>query len=151
MGFCNRQCNFPRQLTTDSIGRVFISDRLNDRIYILLDLDLNHLRNVTHQSILRPYDVKVSRDRLYVLCPYDNPCLHVLTIGGDKLQASLPYYQWRRNGSVRTYILFRLDPLNNFVLCDYKSNSLHVFLKRATTYIGEPLQMNQFEHTVEPR
>ena len=30
-------------------------------------------------------DVKVSHDRLYVLCPCNNPCMHVLTLEGDKL------------------------------------------------------------------
>ena len=52
------QFNSPQQLTTDLIGRVFIADRFNDRICIH-DPDLNHLRNITHQSTSRPSDVKV--------------------------------------------------------------------------------------------
>ena len=31
-----------------------------------------------------PLDVKVSRDRLYVLCADNNPCMHVLTLEGNK-------------------------------------------------------------------
>ena len=93
-GSNNGQLRDPRQLTTDPNGRVFIADCGNDRICIH-DPDLNHLRNITLQS--GPYDVKVSRDRLYVLCPHDNPCLLVLTLEGDKL--------CRRNGCDAPFLL----------------------------------------------
>ena len=33
------------------------------------------------------YDVKVSRDRLYVLCPLDSLSMNVLTLKGDKLHS----------------------------------------------------------------
>ena len=51
-GSNNRQFKSPCQLTTDSIGRVFIADYDNARICIH-DLDLNHLRNITHESMSR--------------------------------------------------------------------------------------------------
>ena len=73
-GSNNGQCKHPTQLTTDPIGRVFTADCYNNRICIH-DPDLNHLRNITHQSMSPPYDVKVSRDRLYVLCPDDLVCV----------------------------------------------------------------------------
>ena len=85
-GSNNGQFDYPRQLTIDPIGRVFIADSFNKRICIH-DPDLNHLRNITHQSMSLPRDVKVSRDRLYVLCEYNNPCLHILTREGDKLHS----------------------------------------------------------------
>ncbi|KAI6646777.1 RING finger protein nhl-1-like, partial [Oopsacas minuta] len=85
-GSNNGQFKYPRQLTTDPIGHVFIADTDNNRISIH-DTDLNHLRNITHQSMSGPVDVKVSRDRVYVLCPYNNPCMHVLTLEGDKLHS----------------------------------------------------------------
>ena len=122
-GSNNGQFNYPSQLTTDPIGRVFIADTANDRICIH-DPDLNHLRNITHQSMPRPYDVKVSRDRIYVLCHNDNPCLHVLTLEGDILHSFI-------NCGVGIDVLdpgfFCLDPLNNFVLSDCKSHSIRVF------------------------
>ena len=82
----NGQFRFPRQLTTDPIGRVLIADSDNDRICIH-DPDLNPLRNVTHQSMSGPSDVKISRDRIYALCRDNNQCLHVLTLEGDKLHS----------------------------------------------------------------
>ena len=65
-GLNNGQFDSPTQLTIDPIGRVFIADSYNDRICIH-DPNLNHLHNITHQFMSLPYDVKVSRNRLYVL------------------------------------------------------------------------------------
>ena len=62
-GSDNGQFRYPRQLTTDPIGRVFIADIGNNRICIH-DPDLNHLRNITHESMSQPLDVKVSRNCL---------------------------------------------------------------------------------------
>ena len=122
-GSNNGQFKYPHQLTTDPIGRVFIADSHNDRICIH-DPDLNHLRNITHQSMLEPSDVKVSRDRLYVLCPDNNPCMHVLTLEGDKLHSLIT----RGEGmDVLNPQFFCLDSLNNFVLSDEDSHSIRVF------------------------
>ena len=122
-GSNNGQFKYPRQLTTDPIGRVFIADNHNNRICIH-DPDLNHLRNITHPSMSRPSDVKVSRNRLYVLCPVNNPCLHVLTLEGDKLHSLITR---GRGMDVLGPEFFCLDPLNNFVISDRKSHSIRVF------------------------
>ena len=86
MGSNNGKFVCPSQLTTDPIGRVFIADTNNHRIYIY-DANLNHLRNITHKSMLRPFDVKILRDRLLILCPYNYRCILVLTLEGDKLHS----------------------------------------------------------------
>ena len=122
-GSNNGHFNSPVQLTTDPIGRVFIADYGNHRICIH-DPDLNHLRNITHQFMSGPCDVKVSRDRLYVLCPINNPCLHVLTLEGDKLQSLITCGE--EMDVLRPYF-FCLDPLNNFVFSDHESHSIRVF------------------------
>ena len=122
-GSNNGQFKSPRQLTTDFIGRVFIADCSNNRICIH-DPDLNHLRNITHQSISRPYDVKVSRDWLYVLCPRNNPCMIVLTLEGDMLHSLIT----RGEGMDLSHPhFFCLDHLNNFVLSDSMSHLIRVF------------------------
>ena len=113
----------PRQLTTDLIGRVFITDSENNRI-CMHDPDLNHLRNITLPSMSLPFDVKLSRDRLYVLCPYSNPCLLVLTLEGDKLHSLITCGD---RMDVLEPWFFCLDPLNNFVLSDSDSHSIRVF------------------------
>ena len=122
-GSNNEQFSCPQQLTTDPIGRVFIADNGNRRICIH-DLDLNHLRNITHLSMPSPTDVKVSRDRLYALCPRNNPCMLVLTLEGDKLHSLITCGEGM---DVLRPHFFCLDPLNNFVLSDYWSHSIRVF------------------------
>ncbi|KAI6658595.1 NHL repeat containing protein [Oopsacas minuta] len=122
-GSNNGQFNNPRQLTTDPIGHVFIADQLNHRISIH-DTDLNHLRNITHQSMTQPFDVKVSRDRVYVLCINDNPCMHVLTLEGDKLHSLITC---GLGMDVLCPVFFCLDSLNNFVISDRYSHSIRVF------------------------
>ena len=122
-GSNNGQFNYPRQLTTDPIGCVFIADTHNNRICIH-DPDLNHLRNITLPSMSQPYDVKVSHDRLYILCPNNNPCLLVLTLEGDKLHCLITC--GKGMDVLRPYFIC-LDPLNNFVISDYDSNSIRVF------------------------
>ena len=122
-GSNNGQFADPSQLTTDPIGRVFIADNGNNRICIH-NPDLNHLRNITLQSMSYPFDVKVSRDRLYVLCPDGNPCLLVLTLEGDKLHSLITCGEGM---DVLSPLFFCLDPLNNFILSYYNSHSIRVF------------------------
>ena len=121
-GSNNGQFDLPCQLTTDAIGCVFIADIYNDRICIH-DPDLNHLRNITHESMSEPSHVKVLRDRLYVLCPSDSPCMHVLTLEGDKLHSLITC----REGKAVFRPYFCLDSRDNFVICDYWSHSIRVF------------------------
>ena len=68
--------------------------------------------------------VKLSRDRLYVLCPRKNPCMLILTLEGDKLHSLIAH---GRGTDVFEACFFCLDPLNNFVLSDFKSHSIRVF------------------------
>ena len=121
-GSDNGQFDAPYQLTTDPIGRVFIADTGNNRICIH-DPDLKHLRNITHQSISRPFDLTVSRDRLYVMCLCNNPCLNVLTLEGQ-LQSFILYADGM---DVLAPFFFCLDHLNNIVISDYLSHSIRVF------------------------
>ena len=122
-GSNNGQFNNPRQLTTDPNGRVLIADYCNHRICIY-NPDLNHLRNISLDSMSLPFDVKVLRDCMYVLCPDDNPCMHVLTLEGDMLHS---FITCGEEIDVIAPFFFCLDPLNNFVTSNFKSHSIHVF------------------------
>ena len=81
-------------------------------------------RELSYFPLSRPWDVKVSRDRLYVLCPNDNPCLLVLTLEGDKLHS---FITCGEGMDVLGPLFFSLDLLNNFILSDWESHSIRVF------------------------
>ena len=115
-GSNNGRFKYPGYLTTDPIGRVFIPDSGNHRICIH-DPNLNHLRNITHRSMSRPIGVKMSRDRLYVLCVHKNPCVLVLTLEGYKLHSFIT-----RGGGY-----FCLDPFSKIFICDYETHSINIF------------------------
>ena len=110
------QFRTPRQLTTDSIGCVFLLNTHNDRICIH-DPDLNLLRYITIRFGSGPSDVKVSRDLLYILSPFSNPCIQVLTLEGDKLYSLI---RCGEGNDVLDPQVLCLDPLNNFIISDYR-------------------------------
>ena len=122
-GSNNGEFNCPRQLTTDPSGCVFIADSDNHRICVL-DTELNHQRNITHQAISRPYDVTVSHERIYVLCRRNNPCMLVLSLEGDMLHSLIS----RGEGmDVLLPLFFCLDANSNFVISDKGTHSIRVF------------------------
>ena len=122
-GSNNGEFQYPRQLTTDPNGHVYVADSGNNRICVL-DTDLHHMRNITHQSILKPYDLKLSHDRIYLLCPYKNPCMLVLSIEGDMLHSLIS----RGEGmDVLNPLFFCLDRNNNFVISDIETHCIRVF------------------------
>ena len=122
-GSNNGEFKHPRQLTTDPNGQVFIADCINNRI-CELDTDLNHLRNITHQSISKPFEVKLSHNRIYVLCPGRNPCMLVLSLEGDMLHSLISCGEGM---DVLKPWFFCLDPNNNFVITDRDTHSIRVF------------------------
>ena len=61
-------------------------DTNNDRIQIL-DYSLNPIREVTHPSMHRPRDVKLTTEDMYVLSLGDSPCMHVFNHTGHKIHS----------------------------------------------------------------
>ena len=121
-GSNNGQFNYPSQLTTDIIGRVFIPDTENNRIFIY-DPDLNHFRTITHQSMSEPFDVTVSGDCLYVLCQDGFSYIQVLTLEGDELHSFITCREVMDGLGAYS---FCFDHLNNIVISDIKSHSIRV-------------------------
>ena len=122
-GSNNGEFKYPRQLTTDPNGHVYVADAENHRICVL-DTDLHHMRNITHQSISQPHDIKLSHDRIYVLCPGKNPCMLVLSIEGDMLHSLISRGQGM---DVLIPWFFCLDRNNNIVISDRGTHCIRVF------------------------
>ena len=122
-GLNNGQFNHPSQITTDPNGDLFITDCRNNRICIH-DADLNHICNITHESMSLPAGIKISRDCLYVLCQRNSPCMHVLTLEGHILRSFIN----RKQGMYDLCpFFFCFDSVNNLVIRDYACHLIGVF------------------------
>ena len=105
----------------DPIGRVFMSDYRNKSICVF-DANLTYIYSINNRYISERF--RVSRDRLYILCHRNNPCMHILTLEGEKLHSII----LREEGmDVIDPLFFCLDPLYNIVLSEYWGDLVRVF------------------------
>ena len=109
------QFKYPRGLTVSTNGDVFVADRSNHRIQILDD-SLHFQREITHQRMQYPCDVKLTPDEVYVLC--NNRYIYVLTYTGNMIRSFniQPGYNF-----LITYF-FCLDAEQNIIVRDWYNN-----------------------------
>ena len=120
-----REFNCPRYLTITTDRSVLVADCNNNRI-VVMDTDLKHERFITHQTMTRPADVKVSNNKLYVLSIRDSPCLHVFSLTGEKIR-SIITRDYEGNPQVRRCFSFCLDKKQNILMPDTHTGSIMVF------------------------
>ena len=114
-------------LTVSTDGDVFVADRNNHRIKIL-DQSLRFKRHVTHQSMKKPRDVKLTRDEMYVLCD-SSPCILVLSHAGQLTRSLVT----RGDGMQVSYAeFFCLDAEQNLLISDYRAHDVKIFSKDGT-------------------
>ena len=117
--------NFPHGLTVSTNGDVFVADCSNNRIQILDD-SLHFQREITHQTMEYPHDVKLTPDEVYVLCR--NSHIHVLTYTGNMIRSfnTLPGY----NIFIATF--FCLDAEQNIIVVAWYSDNIKILTKEGT-------------------
>ena len=116
-----------RQLAVSTNGDVFVTDYNNNRIQIL-NSDLYYLRHISHLSMLRPRDIKLTPVEVFVLCQ-SSPCVSVFSYSGDLLRSLIT----RGIGmQVRDPLFFSLDSDCNLLLSDTSSSQIEIFSKEAT-------------------
>ena len=106
-------------------GYVYVADCDNNRIAVM-STELQHSNNITHQTMTRPYHVKVNNNKIYVLSDTDSPCLHVFSLTGEKIR-SLITRDGDGNAQVRRCISFCLDKKLNILMADYGADNIKVF------------------------
>ena len=126
-GSSNKQLHFPHGLTVSTDGNVFVADHNNHRIKIL-DQSLRFKRHVTHQSMMYPQDVKLTRDEMYVLCS-SSPCVLVLSHAGKTTRSLVT-----RGDGMQVYKaeFFCLDAEQNLLLSDLGAHDVKIFSKDGT-------------------
>ena len=113
----------PNQISISTNGDVYIADRDNNRIQIL-DSSLHPIREVTHPSMHRPYDLKFATEEMYVLCPEDSPCVHVFTHTGQKTRSLITC---GGRMQVSSPLFFCLDVKRNLFISDYRDHQIKIF------------------------
>ena len=117
------QFDAPRQLAISPNGDVYVADVYNNRIQIL-DYSLNPIRKVTHPSIHRPYDVKLTTEEMYVITPDDSPCVHVFTHTGHKIRSLITCGEGMQ---VSCPLFFCLDVKENLFISDFQEHQIKMF------------------------
>ena len=129
------QFDYPQGLTVSPNGDVFVADSGNNRIQVLDD-SLHFQRLVTHETMERPRDVKLTPDEVYVLCDV-SPCVLVFSHAGEKIR-SLVTRGWV--SQIRSEFLFCLDKKQNLLISDVGNDQVRIFSKEGTHLhsIGQP-------------
>ena len=121
------QFNGPHGLTVSTNGDVFVADCSNHRIQILDD-SLHFQREITHQTMKHPCDVKLTPDEVYVLCPV-SPCIIVFSHAGEKLRQLITQGYGMQ---IRSAHFFCLDRKQNLLISDWSNDEVRIFTKDGT-------------------
>ena len=116
----------PRGLTVSANGDVFVADCFNNRVQIL-DSELRYQRQLSHDSMTQPYDVRLTSDEVYILSIKDSSCLHVFSHDGDKIRSLITC--GGRGMKVCCPSFLCLDSKENFIISDYNVGQVKVFSK----------------------
>ena len=126
-GSSDEQLNYPKGITVSTDGDVYVADCFNHRIKIL-DPSLRFKRHVTHQSMKKPRDVKLTRDEMYVLCD-DSLCVLVFSHAGEMTRSLVTR---GRGMQVSSALFFCLDAQQNLLISDEGAHDVKIFSKDGT-------------------
>ena len=118
------QFKIPKQLTVSTDGDIFITDRNNNRIQIL-DSNLRYRRCISHKSMLRPCDVKLTPNEVYVLCRA-NPCVHIFSYSGEKIRSLITC---GARMQITAPSIFCLDLNQDLIITDLGTHQIKFFSK----------------------
>ena len=135
-GTGEEEFNSPYQLAVSIHGDILLADCLNHRIKII-NRFLKYKSHISHYSMTRPCDVKLTPVSVYVLSSEDSPCVHVFSYTGEKIRSLITS---RSIGTqVVSPICFCLDADENLIICDNWVGEVKIFSKKGTLLhvIGE--------------
>ena len=125
--------NYPLRLAVSIHGDhgVFVTDCMNDRIKIinpLTPLKFQKFQNhISHCSMTRPCDVKLTPVSVYVLSEADPACAHIFSYTREKIRSLIT---GRGIGKqVVSPSCFCIDAEENLIICDYSTHQVKVFSK----------------------
>ena len=116
------QLNYPRGLSIDYNGDVYVADCSNHRVSVF-SKDLNFLKHLFTQQLRYPRDVKVTPNSVVVLDGSPN-CIHFFSRSGALLRSCVTQ---REDGMVCGPWFFCLDPAGNILITDCYSHNVKIF------------------------
>ena len=124
------QFDVPGPLAVSTNGEVFVTDCYNDRIQILMfDSKLHYQRHIVHRSLVKPSDIKLTPDEVFVLCE-TSPCIKVFTNSGFLIRSLIT------SGCDGFHVIdpsfFCLDARSNILLSDCSDHQIKIFSKEGT-------------------
>ena len=130
------QFNSPLGLTVSTNGDVFVADH-NNRIQILDD-SLHFQREITHQTMKHPRDVKLTPDEVYVLCEV-SPSIIVFSHAGEKIRQLITGGYRGMGMQIGLARFFCLDRNQNLLITDWWNGEVRILSKEGTDLhtIGE--------------
>ncbi|KAI6658449.1 PEP-CTERM domain protein [Oopsacas minuta] len=111
--------HFPMQIAVRTDGCLFIPENKNSRISIL-DSELNFERFISHESVIKPVDIKFAKDKMFVLCYNIPEKVHQFNFTGDYLKCVIAY------GGGAT-LFFCLDVANNILISNWTTNTILIY------------------------
>ena len=126
-GSRNKQFNDPRQLTVSTDGFIWVTDFGNNRIKIL-NGNLHYQRHISHHSMIRPCDVKLTPDEVFVLCQ-TSPSVKIFSYSGKLIRSLITHHQI--NLSLYPQY-FCLDSCSNILHCDHGCHKIKILSKEGT-------------------
>ena len=122
----------PRQLDISNEGDLYVADFGNDRVQIL-DVNLQYKRHISHHSMLKPCDVKLTPDEVYVFGDFPEQstyCIHIFTHMGEIIRSvvlnEIP-------NSVRCRG-FCIDTYRNIIIIDSGNSHIKFFTKEGNVF-----------------
>ena len=116
----------PRQLTVSTTnGDIFVTDTQNHRIQIL-DSHLHFKREISHDSISYPCDVKLTLNEVYILVDDSDLCVRVFSYAGEWIRSLITIGTGRQNPIPFSLCL---DNNENLYISDLEACNIKIFSK----------------------
>ncbi|KAI6649084.1 hypothetical protein LOD99_6805 [Oopsacas minuta] len=114
---------YPSQPAISPNQHLYVPDCLNNRLQILAT-NLVFKDTLRHKTMKGPVDVKFTNNEMFVLSWFDNLCIHVFTLSGEKSRSLVTR---GRGMQVVIAYFFCLDGHNNIVISDWSAHQIKVF------------------------
>ena len=114
------ELNYPNGITVDTNGEVLVADYHNNRIAIL-NSELKLVREIGKGKLIRPRDVKINNNNIFVADNNEINNIHIFTKSGNIIRSFIKL----DNGAYLIHFCF--DLYNNIIVSDCWSNSIQIY------------------------